>query len=98
MESKLRELIGQSNIWLYIKSSNGWIKNVEIQDVCQETITFRYEQEFKTETKVWEKTTRINNILEIDIRVLAIPKKQQAIEAVRNELDRLWQEDEDSEN
>ncbi|MEM8830156.1 MAG: DUF6679 family protein [Cyanobacteria bacterium P01_G01_bin.19] len=98
MESKLRELIGQSNIWLYIKSSNGWIKNVEIQDVCPETITFRYEQEFKTETKVWEKTTRINNILEIDVRVLAIPKKQQAIEAVRNELDRLWQEDEDSEN
>lgn len=95
MENKLRELIGQSNIWLYVKSSSGWIKNVEIQNVNSETLTFRYEQELENETKVWERTTRIDNILEIDLHVLSVPKQQQAIEAMRNKLARLWQENEE---
>ena len=96
MESKLRELIGQSNIWLYVKSSSGWIKNVEIQDVNSQTLTFRYEQEFENETKVWERTTRIDNILEVDIHVLSIPRKQQALEAMRDKLSRLWEQSEDN--
>ncbi len=37
----------------------------------------------------------ITTFLEIDVRVLTMPKKQQAIEAVRNELNRLWKENED---
>ena len=62
MESKLKELIGQPNIWLYVKSSNGGLKNVEILEVESNTITFRYQHESAAELKVWEKTTRLENI------------------------------------
>jgi hypothetical protein len=93
MESKLKELIGQQNVWLYVKSSNGWIKNVEILDVNSETLTFRYEHDSESETKVWEKTTRIDNIVEIDIRVLAMPKSNQQVENVRNKLSKLLEQE-----
>ncbi|MGL5939837.1 MAG: DUF6679 family protein [Waterburya sp.] len=93
METQLRELIGQSHVWLYVKSSSGWIKNVEIQDVNSETLTFRYEQELEAETKVWERTTRVDNILEIDIQVLTIPKKQQELEEMRNKLSRILEQE-----
>ncbi|MGH8000327.1 MAG: DUF6679 family protein, partial [Brasilonema sp.] len=56
MESKLRELIGQSNVWLFVKSSNGWLKNVEILDVSCDIVTFRYEHESEVEKRIWEKT------------------------------------------
>ncbi len=94
MKNKLRELIGQSNIWLYVKSNNNWIKNVEIQNVGSETLTFRHSQEFETETEVWERTTRIDNVLEIDVFVSAIPKKTQDIEAMRDKFIRLWEQNE----
>ena len=51
MESKLKELIGQPNIWLLVKSSNGWLKNVDILDVNSDTVTFRYESESEVEKK-----------------------------------------------
>jgi hypothetical protein len=53
MENKLRELIGQPNVWLYVTSSNGWFKNVEILDVNASTVTFRYEYESATENLIW---------------------------------------------
>jgi hypothetical protein len=93
MESKLNELIGQPNVWLYIKSSNGWIKNVEILNVNSETITFRYEQESETETKVWEKTTRMDNVLEVDIRLAALPKCKQKIDDMKNKFTKLLEQD-----
>lgn len=62
MKSKLKELIGLPNVWLFVKSSNGWLKNVEILDVNFDTVTFRYEHESDIENRVWEKTTRIDNI------------------------------------
>ena len=93
MENKLRELIGQSNIWLFIKSSNGWVKNVEILDVNSETLSFRYQHESSAETKVWEKTTRLENILEIDIRVAAIPKSEEKLQTMRNKLSRLLEQE-----
>lgn len=92
MENKLRELVGQSDIWLFIKSSNGWVKNVEILDVDSETISFRYQHESTAETKVWEKTTRVDNILEIDIRVAAIPRCEEKLQDVRNKFTRLLEE------
>ncbi len=93
MEKKLRELVGQSNIWLFIKSSNGWVKNVEILDVDSETISFRYQHESSAEIKVWEKTTRLENILEIDIRVTAIPKNEEQLQNMRNKLTRLLEQE-----
>jgi hypothetical protein len=93
MEKKLTELIGQPNVWLYIKSSNGWIKNVEIINVNSETITFRYEQESDLETKVWEKTTRMDNILEVDVRFASLPKCKQKIEEMRNKFTKLLEQD-----
>ena len=89
MEDKLRGLIGQSDIWLFVRSSNGWVKNVEILDVDSETVSFRYQHESAAEVKVWEKTTRLENILEIDIRVAAVPKCEQQLQNVRNKLTRL---------
>ncbi|MEM8830313.1 MAG: DUF6679 family protein [Cyanobacteria bacterium P01_G01_bin.19] len=92
MESRLKELIGHSDIWLYVKSSNGWIKNVEILDVNSETISFRYQHESNTETKVWEKMTRLDNILEIDVRVATVPKCEQKLQDVKDKLSRLLED------
>lgn len=93
MEDKLRELIGQSNVWLFIQSSNGWLKNVEILEVESETITFRYQHESISEVKVWEKTTRLENILEIDVRLVAVPKGEHEIRDMRNKLTRILEQE-----
>lgn len=93
MEQKLRELIGKSNIWLFIKSSNGWVKNVEILDVDSETLSFRYQHESNAETKVWEKTTRLKNILEIDIRIATIPKCEEKLRGMRNRFTRMLEQE-----
>lgn len=92
MESKLRELIGQSNVWLYVQSSNGWLKNVEIIEVKSDTVTFRYQHESSTEVKIWEKTTKLDNILEIDLRLVAVPKCERQIKRMKNNLSRLLEE------
>lgn len=92
MEKKLKELMGQSDIWLFVKSSNGWVKNVEILDVDTDTVCFRYQHESVSETKVWEKTTRLENILEIDIRVAAVPKCETKLQDMRDKFTRLLEE------
>lgn len=93
MENKLKELIGQSDIWLFIKSSNGWVKNVEILDVESDTVSFRYQHESSAEVKVWEKTTRLDNILEIDIRVTAVPRCELKLNDMRHKLSRLLEQE-----
>jgi hypothetical protein len=93
MEAKLKELIGQSDIWLFIKSSNGWLKDVEILDVNSRTVTFRYQHESSAEVKVWEKTTRLDNVLEIDFRVTSVPKCQEKLDNLRDRLTRLLEQD-----
>lgn len=93
MEKRLKQLFGQSDIWLFIRSSNGWVKNVEILEVDSETVSFRYQHESSAETKIWEKTTRLENILEIDIRVAAIPKSEEKLQDVRNRFTRLLEQE-----
>ena len=93
MEKKLKELMGHSDIWLFLKSSNGWLKNVEILDIDSDTVSSRYQNESSSETKVWEKTTRLKNILEIDIRVAAIPKCEQKLQNMRNRFTRLMEQE-----
>ena len=93
MEKKLKELIGQSDIWLFVKSSNGWVRNVEILDVESDTISFRYQHESSAEVKVWEKTTRLDNILEIDIRVTAVPRCELKLNNMRHKLGRLLEQE-----
>lgn len=93
MENKLRELIGQPNVWLFVKSSNGWLKNVEILDVSQETVTFRYENESEKERKLWEKTTRIKNVTEIEVRLLAIPKGDGEVQEMKNRLSQIFEKE-----
>jgi hypothetical protein len=93
MESKLKELIGKPNIWLLVTSSKGWIKDVEILDVNSEIVTFRYEHSSETETKLWEKTTRLENIAEIDVRCVAMPKSEQQIDLMKNQLTRLLEQE-----
>ncbi len=92
MENKLKELIGQPNVWLFISSSNGWVKNVEILEVNSDTVSFCFQHESSTETKVWEKTTRIENILEIDIQVASIPKCEIKLNQIRHRFTRLIEE------
>lgn len=93
MEKRLRELMGHPDIWLFLKSSNGWLKNVEILDIDSDTVSFRYQNESSSETKVWEKTTRLKNILEIDVRVAAIPKCEQKLQNMRNRFTRLMEQE-----
>lgn len=89
MESKLQELIGQQNVWLLVKTSNGWLKNVDILDVNSETVTFRYESESEVERKIWEKTTRIENIAEIEIRLMSMPKDNKKVQDLRQKFSKL---------
>jgi hypothetical protein len=91
MESKLVELVGQPNVWLFLKSNSGWIKNVEILDVGNNLITFRYEHESQNESRIWEKTTRIDNILEIDVRWLSVPKGEQ-MNTIKQKLSKLLEQ------
>ena len=93
MEKRLKELMGHPDIWLFLKSSNGWLKNVEILDIDSDTVSFRYQNESSSETKVWEKTTRLKNILEIDVRVAAIPKCEQKLQNMRNRFTRLMEQE-----
>uniref|UniRef100_B8HUJ8 Uncharacterized protein n=1 Tax=Cyanothece sp. (strain PCC 7425 / ATCC 29141) TaxID=395961 RepID=B8HUJ8_CYAP4 len=89
MKEKLQELIGQPNVWLHIKSSNGWVRNVQILEVTNETLTFRYEHETENERRCWEKTTRIENISEIDVKLIAYPKENQEINTLKSKLEDL---------
>ncbi|MEC4817644.1 MAG: DUF6679 family protein [Scytonema sp. PMC 1069.18] len=93
MESKLKELIGQPNVWLFVRSSNGWLKNVEILDVTSDTVTFRYEHESDVEKRVWEKTTRIDNIAEIEVRLLTLPKSNKQVEDIKHRLSKLLEQE-----
>ena len=98
MEGKLRELVGKPGIWLYIQSSNGWFKNVEILEVGDSVLTFRYESESDTERKIWEKTTRISNVSEIEVRLVVMPKQNNPqLADIRGQLSRLLQKDSTSE-
>ncbi|ARV61219.1 hypothetical protein BZZ01_23715 [Nostocales cyanobacterium HT-58-2] len=94
MQSKLKELIGKPNVWLFVKSSNGWLKNVEILDVDSDTVTFRYEHESEAEKRIWEKTTRIDNIAEIEVRLLTLPKNDKQVQDIRNRLSKLLEQEE----
>jgi hypothetical protein len=93
METKLQELIGQQNVWLLVKTSNGWLKNVDILDVNSDTVTFRYESESEVDKKIWEKTTRIDNIAEIEIRLMAMPKGNQKIQDLRQKFSKLLEQE-----
>lgn len=94
MEGKLRELVGKPGVWLYIQSSSGWFKNVEILEVGDNVLTFRYESESDTERKVWEKTTRIDNVSEIEVRLVVVPKTNNPqLADIRGQLSKLLQKD-----
>ena len=94
MERKLKELIGKPGVWLYIESSSGWFKNVEILEVGDNVLTFRYESESSTERKVWEKTTRIDNVAEIEVRLVVVPKiNNPQLADIRGQLSKLLQKE-----
>ncbi len=93
METKLQELIGQQNVWLLVKTSNGWLKNVDILDVNSDTVTFRYESESEVDKKIWEKTTRIDNIAEIEIRLMSLPKGNKKIQDLRQKFSKLLEQE-----
>ena len=94
MERKLKELIGKPGVWLYVESSSGWFKNVEILEVGDNVLTFRYESESSTERKVWEKTTRIDNVAEIEVRLVVVPKiNNPQLADIRGQLSKLLQKE-----
>ncbi|MEY4520788.1 MAG: hypothetical protein RLZZ499_3388, partial [Cyanobacteriota bacterium] len=62
-------------------------------EVESDTVTFRYQHESTEEVKVWEKTTRLDNILEIDLRVVAVPRCDEKIRDVANKLSRLLEQE-----
>jgi hypothetical protein len=94
MEDKLKELVGKPGVWLYIQSSQGWFKNVEILEVGNNVLTFRYESESDTERKVWEKTTRTDNVSEIEVRLVVVPKMNNPqLADIRGQLSKLLQKE-----
>jgi hypothetical protein len=94
MEGKLKELVGKAGVWLYIQSSQGWFKNVEILEVGNNVVTFRYESESDVDRKVWEKTTRIDNVSEIEVRLVVVPKiNNPQLADIRGQLSKLLQKD-----
>lgn len=94
MEGKLKDLIGKPGVWLYIQSSSGWFKNVEILEVGDNMLTFRYESESDTERKIWEKTTRVDNVSEIEVRLVVVPKQNNPqLADIRGQLSRLMQQE-----
>lgn len=93
MESKLQELIGQQNVWLLVKSSNGWLKNVDILEVNSDTVTFRYESESELDRRIWEKTTRIDNIAEVEIRLMVMPKDNKKVHDLRKKFSKLLEQE-----
>ncbi|MEL6470692.1 MAG: DUF6679 family protein, partial [Cyanobacteria bacterium J06623_4] len=77
-----------------IQSSSGWFKNVEILEVGDNLLTFRYESESDTERKVWEKTTRVDNVSEIEVRLVVVPKPNNPqLADIRGQLSKLLQQD-----
>lgn len=93
MEEKLRELIGQPNVWLYIESSKGWVRNAQILEVTHKTVTFRYEHETEAERRYWEKTTRIKNISEIEVKLLSFPKQDNQVNQLKSKLTDLLEKE-----
>lgn len=93
MKEKLRDLIGQPHVWLYVKSTSSWIRNAQILDVTEDSVTFRYEHEVENEKRLWEKTTRIENISEIDIKLLTLPKHDAQVSAIKNRLKNLLEQE-----
>jgi len=93
MKDKLKELIGQSNVWLYVNSSKGWVKNAEILEVTDNTVTFRYEHDSENEKRTWEKTTRIKNISEIEVKLLSLPKEDTQVTALKCRLTNLLEQE-----
>ena len=93
MRDKLRELIGQPNVWLCLGGTNTWIKNVQILDVTNKTVTFRYEDETEREKRLWEKTTRIKNITEVEVKLVSYPKDTQRVAHIRGKLSNLLEQE-----
>lgn len=93
MREKLKELIGQGNVWLCIASNNSWIKNVQIVEVTNKTVTFRYEDETDKEKRLWEKTTRIRNIAEVEVKLVAYPKDTQKVSSIKDKLTNLLEQE-----
>jgi hypothetical protein len=93
MREKLRELVGRPNVWLYVKSTSSWIRNAQILDVTDKTVTFRYEHEVENEKRFWEKTTRIKNITEVDVKLLTLPKQDDQVAAIKDRLKNLLEQE-----
>lgn len=93
MEQKLRDLVNQPHVWLYLKSSSGWFKDVHILDVSSEVVTFRYEHESEEEKRLWEKTTRLENVAEVEVKLLAIPKDGEQVAQLKGQLSNLLEQD-----
>ncbi|MFE4107878.1 DUF6679 family protein [Almyronema epifaneia] len=93
MEQKLKDLVGQPNVWLFLKSSGGWFKDVHILDVSAEVVTFRYEHESNDEKRLWEKTTRLENVAEVEVKLLAMPKDGKQVSQLKDQLSQLLEQD-----
>lgn len=93
MREKLRELIGQPNVWLCLGSNNTWIKNVQILEVTNKTVTFRYEDETEREKRLWEKTTRIKNISEVEVKLVSYPKDSLRAVHLKGQLTQLLEQE-----
>lgn len=85
MRDKLLELVGHTNIWIFLVSQ-GWIANVEILDVTRKTVTLGYYFESDQETRYWEKTTRIRDVIDIDVRFAVCPREGEKLEQVRKKM------------
>ncbi len=66
METKLKSLIGRTEVALFILEEGDWIEGVTIQKVEKGTVVFLWVDD---EDETWERTVRIDSISQVDVKV-----------------------------
>lgn len=92
MKDKLKSLIGKPNVWLYLGSCNTWFKEVRILEVTEDWVTFRYSTITHEISSFWERTTRIDNITDIDIEISNVPLYEGHLKNLKDKLSEIVRE------
>ncbi len=89
MKDKLKSLLGKPNVWLYLDSCDTWFREVRILEVTENLITFRFSALTNDVLSVWERTTRIENVSDIDIEISNVPLGEDNLQEIKQKLSEI---------
>lgn len=92
MKDKLKSLLGKPNVWLYLDSCDTWFKDVRIIEVTENLITFRFSAINNDVLSVWERTTTIDNVTDIDIEISNVPLCEENLKELKHKLSEMVKE------